>query len=107
MLGSKCRPRKSLRPARIDAQKEMKLLKNDFSCGVLRVSDYGGTKEGAHDDGSARPKGAAVLLLPPRGSDSRDPPAPADRSPRGFQLRPHPAEELLQPDRAPLDRPRG
>src|SRR5262249_40633907 len=76
-------------------QKEMRLLKNDFSCGVLRGSDYGGAKEGVHDDGSARPQGAALLLLPPRGSDPRDAPAPADRSLRGFQLRPHPAAEFL------------
>src|SRR5262249_1129464 len=73
----------------------LRLLKNDFSCGVLRGSDYGGAKEGVHDDGSARPQGAALLLLPPRGSDPRDAPAPADRSLRGFQLRPHPAAEFL------------
>src|SRR5713226_4194642 len=85
------------------SKNQVRVLKNNFSCGVLRVSEYVGAKEGAHDDGSAIPEGIAVLLLPSGGSDSGDPPAPADRSLRRFQLRAGPAEGLLQPDGAPLD----
>src|SRR5262245_48913106 len=78
-----------------EGQKEMRLLKNHFSLSVLRVSNYGGAQEGAHDDGSAIPNGIAVLLLPPRGSNSRGASAPADRSLRRFQLCAGSAEELL------------
>src|SRR5258708_30809763 len=77
------------------SRNQARLLKNNFSFGVRRVSDYGGAQEGVHDDGSAISEGIAVLLLPSRGSDSRDSPAQADRSLRRFQFCAGPVERCL------------
>ena len=45
----------------------LRLLKNNFSFGVRRVSDYGGAQAGAHDDGQEFRKESLFLLLPSGG----------------------------------------